>query len=202
MAVAKAALAAVAVAVLVVVGTESVALDGGEGGAGTAPVDDGREARTGGTLVPAGQAAGARIRLAPEEGEPGTRRAPGASGLRTAHGLGVPVHISPCGTRSEPPGPHYQRVEGPVRPSVDPREEVGRDFTADPRGAGWAEALQGWKSRPGEARSRVPHRRATHSGPGGVGQAGERVACLTVPFTPFPGPTGDRMASLRSPRTS
>lgn len=49
-------------------------------------------------------------------------------------------------------------------------------------GSGGILAEQNWTFREGEARSVVIHEHPTLTDPGEAGMAGERLACLTVPF--------------------
>ncbi|MCX9190720.1 superoxide dismutase [Carbonactinospora thermoautotrophica] len=108
-------------------------------------------------------------------------------GLKPNRQYGAHVHTKPCGAKPADSGPHYQHVKDPVSPSVDPRyanpdNEVWLDFTTDATGTGVAVASQGWMFRPGEANSVVIHAEHTHTEPGHAGTAGERLACLTIPF--------------------
>lgn len=108
-------------------------------------------------------------------------------GIAPRHTFGVHVHTKPCGARPDDSGPHYQNVKDPHQPSTDPRfanprNEVWLDLTTDAKGNGAAVSRHGWTFRPGEARSVVVHERGTHTGPGHAGQAGDRLACFSVPF--------------------
>lgn len=134
-------------------------------------------------LVPAA----ARITVSQTATEQGTRVGVAVSGVKARHRFGVHVHTRPCGTKPDASGPHYQHRQDPVQPSTDPayanpRNEVWLDLRTDGRGSGEATARQRWGFRAGGAQSIVLHERATHSGHGKAGQAGDRVACFSVPF--------------------
>ncbi|WP_171169097.1 superoxide dismutase family protein [Streptomyces sp. I05A-00742] len=131
---------------------------------------------------------GARVQVVERETSGGgTRfelRLRGLPGNRT---FGAHVHREACGSEPEDAGPHYQHVKDPVQPSVDPayanpRNEAWLDFTTDRRGDARVEATVTWRVRPGEARSMVLHEHATETARGRAGMAGERLACVTVPF--------------------
>ncbi|WP_326690617.1 superoxide dismutase family protein [Streptomyces sp. NBC_01795] len=109
-------------------------------------------------------------------------------GLPAHRTYGAHVHTKPCGARPDDSGPHYQHVKDPVQPSTDPRyanprNEVWLDFTTNAKGIGTATSRHRWNFRAGEARSIVLHETATHTEPGHAGQAGARLACLTVPLS-------------------
>lgn len=109
------------------------------------------------------------------------------SGLRPDREYGAHVHTGRCGSLPEDAGPHYQDRPDPVQPSADPAyanpdNEVWLDLTTDARGAGSSFATQNWRFRAGEARSVVLHDEHTATGPEHAGQAGARLACVTVPF--------------------
>jgi superoxide dismutase, Cu-Zn family len=134
-------------------------------------------------LVPAA----GRISVSQDLDSGGMRIGVAVSGLKPRHTFGVHVHTAPCGAKPEAAGPHYQHKKDPVQPSVDPayanpRNEVWLDLTTDRTGSGEASVRQRWSFRPGEARSVVLHEGATHRGHGKAGQAGDRVACFSVPF--------------------
>jgi superoxide dismutase, Cu-Zn family len=105
-------------------------------------------------------------------------------GVRPGHTFGTHVHTEPCGADPEAAGDHYQNEPGEGPRRANPHNEVWLDFTADEAGAGGGEARQEWIFRDGEARSVVLHEHATDTGHHGgtPGDAGDRVACFTVPF--------------------
>ncbi|KUO15026.1 superoxide dismutase family protein [Streptomyces dysideae] len=100
---------------------------------------------------------------------------------------GAHVHTGPCGERPDSSGPHYQNEQDPEKPSVDsryanPENEVWLDFTTDENGTGKAAARVDRQFREGGARSVVIHESATATQDGRAGIAGDRVACVNVPF--------------------
>jgi Cu-Zn family superoxide dismutase len=132
--------------------------------------------------------AGADIRVVRRATRHATSVGVTVRGLRAHRTYGAHVHTKPCGTRPDDSGPHYQHVKDPVQPSTDPRyanprNEVWLDFTTDAKGTGTASSRHAWNFRAGEARSIVLHETATHTGPGHAGQAGARLACVTVPLS-------------------
>ncbi|CAL9542785.1 hypothetical protein SUDANB171_04254 [Streptomyces sp. enrichment culture] len=100
-------------------------------------------------------------------------------GVLPGHTFGAHVHESPCGDDPADSGPHYQNVPSEDPAAANPGNEVWLDFTADSAGRGTAVSRHAWVFRPGEANSLVLHEHAT----GEHGDAGGRVACLTVAFT-------------------
>jgi len=105
------------------------------------------------------------------------------SGLRADRSYGAHVHTGRCGSLPADSGPHYQHRPDPVQPSTDPAyanpdNEVWLDLTTDTDGNGASSATQDWRFRAKEARSVVLHEEHTATG----GQAGARLACVTVPF--------------------
>jgi Cu-Zn family superoxide dismutase len=101
-------------------------------------------------------------------------------GVLPGHTYGAHVHTEPCGADPAAAGGHYQNEPG----VVNEHNEVWLDFTADENGAGQAVSRHDWIFREGEAGSVVVHEHATSTGRDGTtpGDAGDRVACLTVPF--------------------
>ena len=96
--------------------------------------------------------------------------------------------------RSDPDdaGLHYQDQQEPatqgqedVVASTDPvyanpKNEIWLDFTTDAEGNADVESSVDWQFREGEGRSVVIH--ATHTGmqEGEAGEAGDRLACITI----------------------
>ncbi|MGP4110541.1 superoxide dismutase family protein [Streptomyces sp. 4N509B] len=105
------------------------------------------------------------------------------SGLRPGHTLGAHVHTEPCGPDPAAAGGHYQHHPGEEPWRANPYNEVWLDVTPDPAGVGVAVAWQRWLFREGGAGSLVLHEHATDE----TGDAGGRVACLTVPFVGLAG---------------
>jgi Cu-Zn family superoxide dismutase len=137
-------------------------------------------------LVPAGATATVTITQA----APGTQIQLAVTGLRADREYGAHLHQKPCGAEGSAAGPHYQHQPDPAAsaspPSVDPayanpENEVWLDFTTDASGAATSTAKQAWTfggSRPG---SLVIHGEKTKTAPGHAGDAGARVACLSLP---------------------
>lgn len=120
-------------------------------------------------------------------GAHGTKISLEVKGLKAGHHYGAHVHTKPCGAKPADAGPHYQNVKDPVSPSVNPkyansRNEVWLDFHADGKGTGHAQRTVDWRFRKGEARSVIIHDHGTSTKPGTAGTAGDRLACVTVPF--------------------
>jgi len=112
-------------------------------------------------------------------------------GLLPNHVYGAHVHRRACGPLPADAGPHAQGVPDPVQPSVDPayanpRNEIWLDFATDANGDAQSHARVAWAIPPGGAGSIVLHEHATHTGPGEAGTAGDRLACVSVPFGAAP----------------
>jgi Cu-Zn family superoxide dismutase len=80
-----------------------------------------------------------------------------------------------------------QHVADPVQPSVDPayanaRNEIWLDLRTDADGVARSAARVDWAIPPGGAGSVVVHEHGTHTGAGEAGTAGDRLACVDVPF--------------------
>ncbi|WP_419993310.1 superoxide dismutase family protein [Streptomyces boninensis] len=108
-------------------------------------------------------------------------------GMKPNRMYGVHVHTGKCGPKGDDAGPHYQNRKDPETPSVDPeyanrKNEVWLDLHTDPSGYATASAKQKWLFRDGEAQSVVLHEHHTSTKPGEAGTAGDRLACVNVPF--------------------
>lgn len=108
-------------------------------------------------------------------------------GVEPDHHFGIHVHTRPCGTQPDSSGPHYQNMKDPKQPSTNPkyanaRNEVWLDATTNGSGDARAKSLVKWHFRAGEARSVVIHEHGTSTHMGRAGMAGDRVACINVPF--------------------
>ncbi|MFH0244538.1 superoxide dismutase family protein [Streptomyces sp. HK10] len=115
----------------------------------------------------------------------------GVRGLPEERGYGAHVHTGPCGVRPGDSGPRYRNVPVPRGSSagprhVNPENEVWLDFTTDEHGEGRALSSHMWRFRVGEARSVVIYEHRTRHEPGRAGDAGRRVACVTVGLDPEP----------------
>ncbi|MFJ8912281.1 superoxide dismutase [Amycolatopsis sp. NPDC102389] len=117
----------------------------------------------------------------------GTSTAVLVTGLLPNREYGAHAHTKPCGATGDLAGPHYQNVEDPVKPSVDPayanpRNEIWLDLTTDATGRGVAVSKVDWTFGDRRAHSIVIHETHTHTDPGHAGTAGARLACVTVDF--------------------
>ena len=101
---------------------------------------------------------------------------------------GAHLHTKPCGATGAAAGPHYQHRADPAAsaspPSVDPtyanpQNEVWLDVTTDSQGTGMSRSAQQWlfTTKP---KSLVLHAEKTQAAPGKAGQAGARIACLSI----------------------
>jgi superoxide dismutase, Cu-Zn family len=139
------------------------------------------------TLVPPGAAA--TVTIAPTSA--GIEIHLAVSGLRPNRTYGAHLHVHPCGAAAIAAGPHYQHNKDPqasaTAPSVDPsyanpRNEVWLDFTTDANGGASSTSTQQWTFDSGaRPRSLVIHAEGTQTMAGHAGDAGARVACLTLP---------------------
>jgi Cu-Zn family superoxide dismutase len=117
----------------------------------------------------------------------GTSTALVVAGLLPDREYGAHAHAKPCGATGDAAGPHYQNLEDPVKPSVDPayansRNEIWLDFTTDASGHAFALSKVDWTFGERRAHSIVIHEMHTHTEPGHAGTAGPRLACLNVDF--------------------
>jgi Cu-Zn family superoxide dismutase len=117
------------------------------------------------------------------------------AGLQPNRGYGAHLHIDPCGATGAAAGPHYQHRHAPSpapapspsasQPSGDPsyanaQNEVWLDVTTNVDGRASAVATHPWTFDTAP-RSLVIHATTTSTAPGEAGNAGARVACLTLP---------------------
>jgi Cu-Zn family superoxide dismutase len=109
-------------------------------------------------------------------------------GLRPNTEYGAHAHVNPCGSLGSDAGPHFQNVQDPVVPSVNPAyanpdNEIWLDLVTDEDGNGVAHTNVKWQFQPDRrAHSVIIHAEHTHTGPTDSGVAGPRLACLTVGF--------------------
>lgn len=108
-------------------------------------------------------------------------------GVAPNHHFGIHVHTRSCGTKPDSSGPHYQDVKDPKQPSTNPKyanphNEMWLDTTTNSNGDARTKSLVKWHFRAGEARSVVIHEHGTATQSGRAGMAGNRVACVNVPF--------------------
>jgi len=110
------------------------------------------------------------------------------SGLVPNTEYGAHAHVNPCGLLGSAAGPHFQNVQDPVIPSVNPAyanpdNEIWLDLVTDETGAGVAQTRVDWQFTPDRrAHSVIIHVEHTHTGPTDSGVAGARLACLSVDF--------------------
>jgi superoxide dismutase, Cu-Zn family len=140
------------------------------------------------TYDPARVPVGARATVKAEATDASTRTTLTVDGLNPNSTYGAHAHAKPCGPTGDAAGPHFQRNQDPVTPSVDPAyanptNEIWLDLTTDARGAGTATSTVGWNF-PADRRamSVVIHEKATMTEPGKAGTAGSRPACVDVRF--------------------
>ncbi len=132
------------------------------------------------TLVPAGSG----VTVTQHEVSGRTVVSVAVEDVAPGHTFGGHVHTAPCADDPAAAGGHYRHQSGDEPELANPTNEVWLDLTTDGSGAGGAVAVQDWLFREGEARSVVLHEHATDAGHHGgtPGFAGDRVACVTVPF--------------------
>lgn len=106
-------------------------------------------------------------------------------GLRPLARYGAHAHVNACGATGAAAGPHVQfERAGLTDPAyANPGNEIWLDLTTDAAGNGHAKAVVD-RPFPRDRRpaSVIIHERHTSTGAGVAGVAGQRVACLTVPF--------------------
>ena len=112
------------------------------------------------------------------------------TGLLRNRGYAVHAHTNPCGATGEDAGPHYQNhldpAATPQRPSTDPhyanpRNEIWLDVRTDANGEGISRTTVPFVFTNRAPGSIVIHEaQGTATGPGQAGEAGPRVACLTL----------------------
>ncbi|MEU7553196.1 superoxide dismutase family protein [Streptomyces sp. NPDC044571] len=139
------------------------------------------------TFDPQAIPVGGTVRVTERLGQDGTHVELWIRGAEANRTFGAHVHQKACGSAPGDSGPHYQDAEDPTQPSKDPayanpRNEVWLDVSTDGRGHGASASTVTWRFRPGEARSVVIHEHPTGTGHGTAGVAGNRLACVNVPF--------------------
>ncbi|SFE45223.1 superoxide dismutase, Cu-Zn family [Actinopolyspora alba] len=135
-------------------------------------------------LVPPGARMGVFAESSPGKG---TSVAAVLEGLRPNRTYGAHVHTHPCGDEGADAGPHFQRIPAPEGVSGDPTyanpsNEIWLDFRTDAAGNAVSGAFGKWNPHRGDASSVVIHEHRTRTAPGVAGEAGDRLACLNVPF--------------------
>ncbi|AQZ69327.1 unnamed protein product [[Actinomadura] parvosata subsp. kistnae] len=120
---------------------------------------------------------GAQASVTVESGGGQTRTSLVVEGLLPKRRYGAHLHAKPCGEKPDDAGPHYQHDPG----HADSASEVWLDFTTDDEGAGRASARNAWVLE----RAKLPASLVIHAQPTTIsgpqaGQAGPRIACLTL----------------------
>ncbi|QTG83067.1 superoxide dismutase family protein [Arthrobacter crystallopoietes] len=160
----------------------------GELGSGEfAPYAEGATAVTYDERVPEGSSAEAKVN---DDGGK-TTVSLSVKGFEPESEYGSHVHVAACGSDPDDAGPHYQDQQDPATQGEDvvastdpayanPKNEIWLDFTTDAQGNADVESTVDWQFREGEGRSVVIH--ATHTGmqEGEAGEAGDRLACITI----------------------
>ncbi|MCP2166085.1 Copper/zinc superoxide dismutase (SODC) [Goodfellowiella coeruleoviolacea] len=108
-------------------------------------------------------------------------------GLAPNRDYGAHVHVNSCGKSANDAGAHYQHQKDPVQPSTDPNyanadNEVWLDFTTDAKGAATVQVEAPWQFQDPRPKSVMIHSERTSAEAGAAGSAGERLACVNVPF--------------------
>jgi len=109
-------------------------------------------------------------------------------GMLPNHTYGAHAHNNACGATGAAAGSHFQNIEDPQKPSVNPAyanpvNEIWLDVHTDADGNGSAQTKVGWQFTPERrAHSIIIHAEPTHTGETDSGTAGARLACLTVAF--------------------
>jgi Cu-Zn family superoxide dismutase len=112
------------------------------------------------------------------------------TGLLRNRGYAIHAHTKPCGATGEDAGPHYQNhvdpAATPQHPSTDPHyanpdNEIWLDVRTDANGEGISRTTVPFVFTDRAPGSIVIHEAmSTATGPAHAGQAGARVACLTL----------------------
>lgn len=140
------------------------------------------------TYDPARVPVGARATVRAEATDTSTRTTLTVSGLNPNSMYGAHAHAKPCGPTGDAAGPHFQRNQDPVTPSVDPAyanptNEIWLDLTTDAQGAGTATSTVPWNfPEDRRAQSVIIHEMPTKTEPGKAGTAGARPGCIDVTF--------------------
>ncbi|MBB2911172.1 Cu-Zn family superoxide dismutase [Streptosporangium becharense] len=126
-------------------------------------------------LVPAGAA----VRVTAESGAVLATSTLTVSGMLPHRTYGAHLHVNPCGFRPDDAGPHYRQSHSHSHASA--QTEVWLDVTTDARGGATATTSHDWAFLPGRPpRSLVIHAEATRASGARAGDAGPRVACVTL----------------------
>ncbi|MDQ3760851.1 MAG: superoxide dismutase family protein [Actinomycetota bacterium] len=112
------------------------------------------------------------------------------AGFQPNRSYAVHVHTNPCGATGEDAGPHYQhRIDPAATPQApstnpeyaNPRNEIWLDVRTNAAGSGSARTTVPFRITDRTPGSIVVHEAmTTATEPGRAGQAGARIACLTL----------------------
>jgi Cu-Zn family superoxide dismutase len=112
------------------------------------------------------------------------------SGFVPNRSYGAHLNVNPCGIDPNAAGPHFENTPDPAAsqtPSTNPTfanptNEVWLDFTTDRTGSALSGTEVPWlATAQRHPRSLVIYADRTMTGPGQAGNAGRRIACLTIP---------------------
>ncbi|MGN9838829.1 superoxide dismutase family protein [Nonomuraea sp. H19] len=124
-------------------------------------------------LVPKGAQASVTV----ESSGGHTRTSLVVEGLLPNRRYGAHLHVKPCGRKPNDSGPHYQHQPG----KINAASEVWLDVTTDGEGAGHSTARNNWALDPDNLPGSLAlHSKSTVTSGPQAGQAGDRVACLTL----------------------
>ncbi|GAB3481053.1 hypothetical protein GCM10027521_18260 [Amycolatopsis cihanbeyliensis] len=132
--------------------------------------------------------AGAELTVDAEKLDQATRVTFEVNGLLPNRGYAVHVHTDPCGPNGEAAGPHFQKNQNPDSGTHDPAyanpdNEIWLDLRTGEEGEGETTAEVPFTFAERVPASVVVHaQESTATAPGEAGKAGDRIACLTVPF--------------------
>jgi Cu-Zn family superoxide dismutase len=112
------------------------------------------------------------------------------AGLLPNRGYAIHVHIKACGATGQDAGPHYQnRIDPAATPQApstnpeyaNPRNEIWLDIHTNAAGSGTSHTTVPFTFTDRTPGSIVVHEAmTTATAPGQAGQAGARIACLTL----------------------
>lgn len=138
------------------------------------------------SLVPVGARATVSLARSESPKEKRTQTRLEVSGLVPGRVYGAHAHVGACGPTGADAGGHFQNVQDPTQPSMDPayansKNEIWLDFSTDRAGSGHAESKVSWLFGARQPHSIVIHEHRTSTSPGSAGMAGARVACVDLP---------------------
>lgn len=140
------------------------------------------------TYTPDLAPAGATMTVTAREADGSTTVELSVAGFEPDRGYAAHAHTDPCGKTGDAAGPHFQHEQAPEDASEDPayanpRNEIWLDLRTDADGSGMSSAEVPFVFEGSAPASVVVHAEPkTATAEGEAGAAGDRVACLTVPF--------------------